>query len=112
MLPFAVITSYSIHYTKVYETSPKTRRISFQLPNCAASKPASGAPSIDPNDFINWEKLSALEARFEGTTITSSGFADTWMMVLPIPKSAKPNRSEGKVRITSYNVCYTKLLRD
>ena len=59
------------------ETTPKTRNKSFQSPNLVASTAARGAPSIDPMDLINWEKLRKLDALLPGTTSTRRGFAET-----------------------------------
>ena len=79
-----VITSYSIHYTKLYESKlrciwPATRRPN---PNCPPHWPRNG-PGIGCHPCGPW---------------------------LPLAPLSPPNWPNG-CRITSYNVCYTKLLR-
>ena len=84
------------HSTERIETIPKTRKRSFQSPNFSAKKPARGAPIMEPMALMNCEKLRKLEVRFDGTTSTSNGLAETWTMVFPIPNSAKPNNTIEK----------------
>ena len=66
---FCVITSYSIHYTKLYELQERCNMIKEQL-------------------FVVKDNIKSKASE----------------IVIEAKKS-------GKARITSYNVCYTKLLR-
>ena len=79
-----VITSYSIHYTKLYEPNARWADIRF----CARYR---------------WRR----SARFPGST-----WAITCANAPASPTSANTRRCGScRGRITSYNVCYTKLLR-
>ena len=118
-----VITSYSIHYTKLYEScNPSTKNI-------------ASIKNFDSEKFLGkWYEIARLDHSFErglnyvtatytmrddgkikvtnagvkqdGTTSEAYGKAYV--------KKTDDNAGELRVsffRITSYNVCYTKLLR-
>ena len=85
-----VITSYSIHYTKLYESeqTESTARVS--------------------NVSRSWSPLkSGLRVWFKRTLDLDS---DYYYRVL-IADINKEQASVFRPRITSYNACYTKLLR-
>ena len=69
-----VITSYSIHYTKLYDSSS--------------------------------EQLS------KGANVQASSLEEISSTMEEISSNISQNTSNAKDRITSYNVCYTKLLRN
>ena len=79
-----VITSYSIHYTKLYER--KVGRSTF------------------PTKQIPWESLRVAV----GNCCSAAIFLTSGLSKWPIGNKALLSCS---CRITSYNVCYTKLLR-
>ena len=86
--PFCVITSYSIHYTKLYELLPLRDIVVF--------------PHMVVPLFIGRDKsIAALEA----------ALAHDRLIFLAAQKDAATNEPVEDDRITSYNVCYTKLLR-
>ena len=99
-----VITSYSIHYTKLYETSLYTEY----------AMPSSSSPSVillsRPKEksvlsvIINTLLKPSL-LRYDA--IFAEDSASVTILVFLILKVETYNLS----RITSYNVCYTKLLR-
>ena len=74
-----VITSYSIHYTKLYDT---------RVADTATPQSAAVMPMYDSQVF---SRISGSSGKVVWTVIGSS--------------------SSNFHRITSYNVCYTKLLR-
>ena len=82
-----VITSYSIHYTKLYERKLPKRK------NCMTVE------SRNPETI-------ALHAAYRADPSTGS-------VAVPIHQttSYQFNDTEHATRITSYNVCYTKILR-
>ena len=90
-LCIGVITSYSIHYTKLYE-------LTFRATICTSRKRQR---STKRSNVYVWPRplrcslarMSLLWLRFRASTV--------W--------AARKNLAGG--RITSYNVCYTKLLR-
>ena len=79
MFRLSVITSYSIHYTKLYEGFMDTSKNSILV----------------PYDFTEVADNAVLHA------IKTGKMMDADIYLLHIVKN----------RITSYNVCYTKLLR-
>ena len=106
-----VITSYSIHYTKLYDT---------QNALYAADRvivPVKDAPSLENcrnlYDFFEAHGLSKRPLRLLPCLIDSrirydGPFRDPYRLL----KGYAINRGYRCIRITSYNVCYTKLLRD
>ena len=98
-----VITSYSIHYTKLYDISlqwtdlPVTYYVTNRdVPGVTASQ----LQSTIERAFDTWTGTDGirLSSRFGGYT-AAEPFEDDFTTVIGF-------------RITSYNVCYTKLLRD
>ena len=75
-----VITSYSIHYTKLYEK---------QIDPAEYTKDISKLPKEEQDLFNDGYKFNGNE----------------WIKTVDASKMSKEDR------ITSYNVCYTKLLR-
>ena len=98
-----VITSYSIHYTKLYEYVRWAEAHDYKL------------------EYI--EESEGDVAGIKSATIKVSGFnAYGWLKtesgvhrlvrISPFDSSARRHTSFASIcRITSYNVCYTKLLR-
>ena len=106
-----VITSYSIHYTKLYEIAVRyalehsSYGSASDLP-CGAFGPSAGAPpriGVRIGDYV--VDLSVLEA--EGLLNTSAVFVAEELHDLRMALDL----GVRQFRITSYNVCYTKLLR-
>ena len=102
-----VITSYSIHYTKLYEVeyietgTAKTVERYIKTPNGTAYgfKPT-------PAQFFKMPKTRSRELKnlyFTGQWVISGGFSAAMM--------SGQYCAHTVIRITSYNVCYTKLLR-
>ena len=91
-----VITSYSIHYTKLYELENRFG-VTAAAPVAVAAAPAAGGAAAAPAE----EKTS-----FD--VILASAPADKKIQIIKVVRELT---SLGLNRITSYNVCYTKLLR-
>ena len=96
-----VITSYSIHYTKLYEANKPFGQV---------IKTVAQVQSV-PSDEIT------LTAKTNGTVQFLSNNLVVGKTVSGSEKlfSISGNQlavNNSAVRITSYNVCYTKLLRD
>ena len=87
---FSVITSYSIHYTKLYEVEANL------LNPLVAAKTASVTAEISIVSFLQY-------------FLQSIKYAER--MTIPAKEIRIPSFSPSVSRITSYNVCYTKLLR-
>ena len=105
---YFVITSYSIHYTKLYEIGKK---IGVLVPAIGALQPLVGPLEITgragkvaipllPDQFVHPRSSSAHGA------MALLPFAE-----LPRVEGRGEPLQGGLDRITSYNVCYTKLLR-
>ena len=117
----SVITSYSIHYTKLYEiacgavsgfhslvssgTTPKMIEQESQavvgyaamlLESFVGVMALIAASVLIPGDYL------AINTSLSAEALTSMGFA---------PARISELSQLVEVRITSYNVCYTKLLR-
>ena len=97
-----VITSYSIHYTKLYDTTACTRPVHpfsetpgrISCGDRSSRQPGRGcSPVPDPR-----HKATVCQDRLHSACRPSA----------PPPGDA---RKTPETRITSYNVCYTKLLR-
>ena len=85
-----VITSYSIHYTKLYELS---------FGQASLQKIVAVSPLIDPiTTTVNLQVNHPVYHRY---------FVNKWQRSLKRKLEFFPDLG----RITSYNVCYTKLLR-
>ena len=137
--PTPVITSYSIHYTKLYEVCGRLdnqfvcggeniqpEQIEAALIEHPDVAQALVVPLADaqwghrPVAFIQWHPGAAvddlegwLRQRLPGYLVPRS-----WLAWPPQQTGLKPARrdfaalaSRQLARITSYNVCYTKLLR-
>ena len=99
-----VITSYSIHYTKLYERfAPWTSSNSCGrvTPNCSLSFVRSADDVITLKEILN-RTQSPLRVIAK---IEKPEAVDNFEAILAVTDGVM-------VRITSYNVCYTKLLRD
>ena len=101
--PRLVITSYSIHYTKLYELERDALARSFtRIDQSIAMAAIWTAYHL---------KVKAI------ASLTQTGSTALWMSRLNsgVPIYAltpeKAARNQMTLRITSYNVCYTKLLR-
>ena len=79
-----VITSYSIHYTKLYDGLTRYINIASRLTGWNAVKYRAEQLGLDMSDAH----------------------------IKHITREIKQYSDERPFRITSYNVCYTKLLRD
>ena len=98
-----VITSYSIHYTKLYENRPHSCR-DFNCPRRFRLEINRAETRRRPLPGKTFQR--------KGTTVKTQQPAGT------APKNAKTTGKHTfyspcreRTRITSYNVCYTKLLR-
>ena len=89
-----VITSYSIHYTKLYDASMGLAGGAILGKGTLEQKQRWGKP------ILTWEKIGAW-----GMTEAGAG-SDAFRSMRTV--ATLPDRVN---RITSYNVCYTKLLR-
>ena len=109
-----VITSYSIHYTKLYDSVSRA----FSARVMAATLPAPCRSSG------TWPRPGAPRQRWAETSRPAPSPAKYTLPAVPPPSPARqraraswplPARDAAQsvdgVRITSYNVCYTKLLR-
>ena len=119
----AVITSYSIHYTKLYEFGA----MSMDEGNMSATKydatPQTVCQQLGPADEKNGGSSSCCGTASTETVKPSTGFAvGTGRSMSGLPIAVRPAQPDdfsvilsllaaSKFRITSYNVCYTKLLR-
>ena len=92
-----VITSYSIHYTKLYEFKAMVRRLH-----------AEGIEVI-----LDVVYNHTAEGNHLGPTLSFRGIdnASYYRLVADDPRYYMDYTGCGNTRITSYNVCYTKLLR-
>ena len=100
-----VITSYSIHYTKLYDVTFGEKIINPDLPTVLVYAHMDVMP-VDPIDL--W-KTPPFEPEIRDGKIYARGADDDkgqgFMHAKAFEYMVKTNR------ITSYNVCYTKLLR-
>ena len=103
-----VITSYSIHYTKLYESeidelraSIAAKKIEIETAKVAVEKYKSQQDNVRNNreyDFLSKEiEFQTLEIELCEKRIKEF--------------TAEEKDKNQELRITSYNVCYTKLLR-
>ena len=89
MIPAIVITSYSIHYTKLYERSLGGQLRSVGHGTTGATQADTDAARIVVTEvLVHGERVLAHDLAVDNRTTATD-----------------------RVRITSYNVCYTKLLR-
>ena len=106
---FSVITSYSIHYTKLYDNLPvdrsKRSKIFFPQRSVAGSySPCFGGAVHFHHTRVVIDVESFIVGRLKHPGRRES--QPHWPEHLHIPQYPVMGR-----RITSYNVCYTKLLR-
>ena len=119
-----VITSYSIHYTKLYDTSKsasdKKQDIEFKGEDENGDVVVGNNiswPKDVPNDLkIKASITSVVKDETSGTvgiTFEQLNQEDATAYIENLKKLGYETEFEGTTtRITSYNVCYTKLLRD
>ena len=81
---YGVITSYSIHYTKLYEAD------------------GGVVAELEGNRGV---EIVGVELRFDGVIVAHP------VVIIVCFQSERCVDSKPEPRITSYNVCYTKLLR-
>ena len=99
-----VITSYSIHYTKLYDTASRRARAGSARGGSrirARLRPAGGPrePASEREWYRTWLLLAAPRVR-NGARRRQAADA------------CGHSTARAARRITSYNVCYTKLLRE
>ena len=93
-----VITSYSIHYTKLYDKHERKQKLRKAKKNMRPNSHGRGPRQRD------WDHLADDEW-------DSPGFYED-ERVMPLGSESRHKVVEAIAnRITSYNVCYTKLLR-
>ena len=93
-----VITSYSIHYTKLYESAMEKKTVAVVFGGQSSEHEVSRVSAQSVLENINREKFNV---KMFG--ITKEG---RWLEY-----SGDITKIGSGDRITSYNVCYTKLLR-
>ena len=115
---FNVITSYSIHYTKLYDEeghfqflrqwaqqqSPPPLR--FWSAACSSGEEVYSLAMLlsDVLPQANWQ--------LHGSDLCRHALQTALAAVYPLSRTeAIPEAWKKRYRITSYNVCYTKLLR-
>ena len=106
----SVITSYSIHYTKLYELSQVRKAIrTFGEPSVVIEGHTDSTGSAAINAQLSKDRAEAVRQYFIAggslaeAQVTAIGYGSERPLV--------PNDTPEHSRITSYNVCYTKLLR-
>ena len=111
-----VITSYSIHYTKLYDLGCATGHPSYVMSSSFANQTIAQIELFTrTSDYPVGvytlpkhldEKVARLQLKKLAVTLTE--LTDEQAAYIGVPKEGpyKPDH-----RITSYNVCYTKLLR-
>ena len=141
--PKSVITSYSIHYTKLYDTPEGYAKTLSDLineykpdivitgnsavgqdyfPRAAASVNAGLTLDASDLDLTGDNRLIVKRTKYSNKSIATVEFLDNKPMMTTLrPNVFKPeedtkspevvNATVSLSRITSYNVCYTKLLR-
>ena len=121
---FVVITSYSIHYTKLYDkgwldAAGETHERVYDVAWSGGREPgADGAlpPVGNTVDLANANWTNTIGASELGTVWVDPDFdpnesAFYYARVIEIPTPRWIVYDAFRFRITSYNVCYTKLLR-
>ena len=95
-----VITSYSIHYTKLYDLK---QCMDPEVPLNIVEMGLIYGIDVNDNNDVNIKM-----------TMTTQGCPLHETLVQDATRYVKkvPGVNNVKVRITSYNVCYTKLLRN
>ena len=122
---FTVITSYSIHYTKLYDTGHTDRPIGKNCAERFCAIPENRSQKELPPQR---ERLCGSAQKRRMATFFDRRKLTGWQVsghIAPCGDRRDPilitvshqhgERESGKhrtlIRITSYNVCYTKLLR-
>ena len=110
----SVITSYSIHYTKLYEgiASPEEAK-EFRVSHEAKSQRVLEMP-VEELFRVSEVEIEPPEKAIIYPTLICSKCGEGFMEPLGRVKKGEIvciSCFEAKDRITSYNVCYTKLLR-
>ena len=100
---YNVITSYSIHYTKLYDAYRFNGRTAQPL------EPAT-APGCDEPTSRCQTTPSMWTLGSDKPVIPRVAFI-RWAMAIPLYTTGSLSPTFVPARITSYNVCYTKLLR-
>ena len=111
-----VITSYSIHYTKLYEAwdAPRSVVDAFRSAIIRDVDRIIVTPGIGDRPLWMSSETGKLIGQFK-----SFGFASVQRTLIPalqdrdmgVVNGLALSGAMGMLRITSYNVCYTKLLR-
>ena len=111
-----VITSYSIHYTKLYEELPIVIVLSQRggpstgLPTYTAQSDLLFTCHAGQGEFPRF--IAAPATPLEAFWWAAEAVQLAWKLQIPTFILSDKTFSEGiYTRITSYNVCYTKLLR-
>ena len=91
-----VITSYSIHYTKLYEWT--------NLPVGMANRPGIRYGDLAESSKVKFHHVLT-------TLFSSQGYLKTTSIMKLDDILNEVYETAYQNRITSYNVCYTKLLR-
>ena len=102
----AVITSYSIHYTKLYEASTRERLPPIRSPGTRSNRTGISFQGDAQADLFCFPLPDGEQG---GRGSHADMAMDTRMAVRPEEMCVHVGATV--VRITSYNVCYTKLLR-
>ena len=105
-----VITSYSIHYTKLYEfCGRRSTRFANPLLGYALVEAVIGAFALGFHELFvgttDWAYATLLPALDSESLAFGAKLLLSCVLILP------QSVLLGATRITSYNVCYTKLLR-
>ena len=129
---YAVITSYSIHYTKLYEIDLKVKNTWYKLDNAGKLYPAIAGVRMSTvfrlsvvlnrtvDQIVLQNALDSVIERFSYFKVNLRR-GIFWYYFEYTKKNPKVEKEtyypcmflnyKKKGRITSYNVCYTKLLR-
>ena len=109
-----VITSYSIHYTKLYEVATGVEKMTARdTGRVITAKSAGEVIECDPNKIVIKTKDGKKE-EYLLTTIQRTNDFSAFYHRPSVTVGTKVKRGDllaDTTRITSYNVCYTKLLR-
>ena len=109
--PLLVITSYSIHYTKLYETiGPRLGDRPGIIAEIKRASPSKGWIRREL-DAARYAKIYEEAGACAVSTLTEPHFFGGSLSDLEDASSATREVPILRNRITSYNVCYTKLLR-
>ena len=111
----SVITSYSIHYTKLYdglaETVDRLHRVADQKQRAPVPGDPSGDQLLEQGELavggileLVHQNVTDAAVELQQQLLGSLAFAQRYA-------GAGGDRDKVDTRITSYNVCYTKLLR-